>query len=73
MNLLRSSYYYKPKDQEISLEEQTLENRIDEITEEFPKYGYLKVTGQFHREDNFVSHKKVYRIMRENSFTHPRT
>ncbi len=65
MNLPRSSYYYKPRTQEISPEDRALENRIEEITEEFPKYGYRKVTRQLHREGNPVNHKKVHRIMRE--------
>lgn len=65
MNLPRSSYYYKPKNQEISPEDQALKSRIEEITEEFPKYGYRKVTRQLHREGNPVNHKKVHRIMRE--------
>ena len=65
MSLPRSSYYYKPKTQEKSPEDQALEHRIEEITEEFPKYGYRKVTRQLHREGNPVNHKKVLRIMRE--------
>jgi putative transposase len=65
MNLPRSSFYYKSKTQEISPEDQALENRIEEITEEFPKAGYRKVTRQLHRESVSVNHKKVRRIMRE--------
>jgi putative transposase len=65
MSLPRSSYYYKPKTQELSPEDRALENRIEEITEEFPKAGYRKVTRQLHREGNPVNHKKVHRIMRE--------
>jgi transposase InsO family protein len=42
-----------------------LETRIEEITEEFPKYGYRKVTRQLHRDGAPVNHKKVHRIMRE--------
>jgi len=63
MNLPRSSFYYKPKTQEISPADWGLENRIEEITEEFPKAGYRKVTRQLHREGNPVNHKKVHRIM----------
>ncbi len=37
----------------------------NEITEEFPKYGYRKVTRELHRKDIPVNHKKVHRIMRE--------
>jgi len=65
MNLPRSCYYYQPKTQEKSPEDQALENRIEEITEEFPKYGYRKVTRLLHREGNPVNHKKVHRIMRD--------
>ncbi len=65
MTLPRSSFYYQPKTQEISPEDRALEKRIEEITEEFTKYGYRKVTRQLHREGNLVNHKKVHRIMRE--------
>lgn len=63
MKLPRSSYYYKK--QELLPEDQVLVNRIEEITEEFPKAGYRKVTRQLHRESVPVNHKKVHRIMRE--------
>lgn len=65
MTLPRSSFYYQPKTQDISPEDRALEKRIEEITEEFTKYGYRKVTRQLHREGNLVNHKKVHRIMRE--------
>jgi putative transposase len=65
MKLPRSSYYYNSRNQESSPEDQILVNRIEEITEEFPKYGYRKVTRELHRKDIPVNHKKVHRIMRE--------
>ena len=65
MNLPRSSYYYNSKKQELLPEDQALINRIEEITEEFPKYGYRKVTRELHRKSVPVNHKKVHRIMRE--------
>jgi putative transposase len=66
MKLPRSSYYYNSKKQGSSPEEdRALVSRIEEITEEFPKYGYRKVTRELHRESIPVNHKKVYRIMRE--------
>ncbi len=65
MNLPRSSFFYMPKTQELSPEDQELERRIEEITEEFPKYGYRKVTRQLHDDGISVNHKKVHRIMRE--------
>jgi putative transposase len=65
MNLPRSSYYYGPKDREASSEQRALVGRIEEIAEEFPRYGYRKVTAQLRREGLLVNHKKVQRIMRE--------
>jgi putative transposase len=65
MKLPRSSYYYNSKKQEQFPEDQVLISRIEEITEEFPKAGYRKVTRQLHREAVPVNHKKVHRIMRE--------
>lgn len=65
MKLPRSSYYYNSKKQKLYPEDQVLVNRIEEITEEFPKAGYRKVTRQLHRESVPVNHKKVHRIMRE--------
>jgi putative transposase len=65
MNLPRSSYYYRPKSPEDSPEGQALIDRIEEIAEEFPRYGYRKVTAQLRREGLLVNHKKIQRIMRE--------
>ncbi len=65
MNLPRSSYYYRAKSPEDSPEEQALTARIEEIAEEFPRYGYRKVTAQLRREGLLVNHKKIQRIMRE--------
>jgi transposase InsO family protein len=65
MNLPRSSYYYKSTIQELPPEDLAVAARIEEITEEFPRYGYRKVTRQLQRDGISVNHKKVLRIMRE--------
>jgi len=65
MNLPRSSYYYRPKSLEDSPEEEALTDRIEEIAEEFPRYGYRKVTAQLRREGLLVNHKKIQRVMQE--------
>jgi putative transposase len=65
MNLPRSSYYYRPKSPENSAEQRALTDRIEGIAEEFPRYGYRKVTAQLRREGLLVNHKKIQRIMRE--------
>ena len=70
LNLPRSSYYYKRK--AVQSDDQEIMNRIEEIIEEFPGYGYRRVTRQLHREHIQVNHKKVLRIMRERGLTRKR-
>ena len=70
INLPRSSYYYKQKGTQS--DDQELIKRIEEIIEEFPGYGYRRVTRQLHREHIQVNHKKVLRIMQERSLTRKR-
>jgi putative transposase len=65
MNLSRSSYYYPSKPQGLSPEEEILTSRIDAIAEEFPRYGYRKVTRQLRRDGLCINHKRVLRIMQQ--------
>jgi transposase InsO family protein len=44
-----------------------LRDRIEAVVLEFPGYGYRRVTAQLHREGLAVNHKRVLRIMREES------
>lgn len=44
-----------------------LREAIERITLEFPGYGYRRVTAQLHREGCAVNHKRVLRVMREES------
>ena len=69
MNVVRSTYYYRAK--EVSIDEKKreadLQDRIESICAEWPRYGYRRVTGQLKDEKWNVNHKKVARIMREKS------
>jgi len=69
MDLSRSTYYYKSKDKpaEVLMKESDMQDRIEGIACEYPRYGYRRITKQLHREGFVVNHKKVLRIMRENS------
>ena len=62
MSLPRSSYYYKPTESDA---DEALSARIEQLAEEYEKYGYRRMTAQLHREGIGVNHKKVSRIMRE--------
>jgi putative transposase len=63
MNLPRSSYYYKPK--ENKRDNASLMKRIEELVEEFSGYGYRRITAQLRREGIRINHKRVLRLMRE--------
>ncbi len=63
MNLSRSSYYYRPPERKP--DEALLKKRIEDLAEEFDRYGYRRITAQLHREGVQVNHKKVLRLMRE--------
>lgn len=69
LNLPLSSYYYKSKERAVPeiKEENDLQDRIEQIALEFPRYGYRRVTHQLKREGIPVNHKRVLRIMRESS------
>ena len=67
MNLPRSTYYHKSKN--VSDEEGALIGRIEAIIEEFPGYGYRRVTKELHRRGYPDNHKKVLRIMKEQGLT----
>jgi putative transposase len=69
MGLARSTYYYRwrQKTLEAKKEEADLRDRIEQIVVEFARYGYRWVTYQLRREGWKVNHKRVARIMREQS------
>jgi len=69
LNLAPSSYYYKAKEPSLPVQKQEadLRNRIEEIACEFTRYGYCRITAQLRREGYLVNHKKVLRIMRQDS------
>jgi putative transposase len=69
MGLARSTYYYRSRQvsMEAKKEEADLRDRIEQIVVEFARYGYRRVTYQLRREGWEVNHKRVARIMREQS------
>ena len=67
MSLARSTYYYRPHNR--AKDEDALKHRIEAICDEFPRYGYRRVTAQLHHEGWRVNHKRVARIMRESGLS----
>jgi putative transposase len=62
MKLARSTYYYRPRDP--AANRLALEERIVALCEEFPRYGYRRVTAQLRAEGMIINHKAVARLMR---------
>jgi putative transposase len=68
MGLSRSTYYHCPRQKSMAKKEEAdLRDRIEQIVVEHARYGYRRVTYQLRREGYKVNHKRVARIMREQS------
>jgi transposase InsO family protein len=63
----RSWYYEQSAKPEEDEEETALRDRIEAILLEFAGYGYRRVAHTLHREGRQVNHKRVLRIMQEES------
>jgi len=65
MKLARSTYYYRACRH--SAKRLAIEERIAALCEEFPRYGYRRVTAQLRAEGMVINHKAVARLMRERA------
>ena len=63
----RSWYYERQQPTLRQLEETRLRAEIEEVIVEFPGYGYRRVTHALRRAGWQVKHKRVLRLMREES------
>jgi putative transposase len=63
----RSWYYRKPSVEQKVGKDLDLRDAIERIVLEFPGYGYRRVVAELHRRGWIVNHKRVLRIMREES------
>lgn len=67
MGFSRSWYYEHPSAEEKARKDVVLRDAIERIVLEFPGYGYRRVTAALRREGWRVNHKRVLRIMRQES------
>lgn len=63
----RSWYYERPTPEEKAHRGVELTDAIERIVLEFPGYGYRRVSAELRRRGWVVNHKRVLRIMREES------
>lgn len=66
LGISRSWHYQRP--QHRAEEDLALQDEIEKIVVEFEGYGYRRVTADLHRGGLIVNHKRVLRIMREQSW-----
>ncbi len=64
MKLARSTYYYRSR--RAAALKLSCVIRIVALCDEFPRYGYRRVTAQLRAEGTTINHKTVSRIMRDN-------
>ena len=55
-----SSYYYKAKEPDTALK-----TAIEKLAEQWPTYGYRRITAMLHRQGLKVNRKRTLRLMRE--------
>jgi putative transposase len=67
MGVSRSWYYERPSAEKKAHKDLDLRDAIERIVLEFPGYGYRRVTAALRREGWSVNHKRVLRVMREES------
>jgi putative transposase len=69
MGLKRSTYYYRLREKSLAAKREgaDLRDRIEQIVVQCARYGYRRVTHQLRREGYKVNHKRVARVMREES------
>ena len=63
----RTWYYTHPSPEMIAARELALRDAIERLILDFPGYGYRRVTKALQREGWAVNHKRVLRVMREQS------
>jgi putative transposase len=69
LSVSRSGYYVWIEQDQISdpnSHEMKIKGEIENITLDFPKYGYRRVKVELRRRGLKVNHKVVYDIMKEN-------
>lgn len=64
MGIKRSTLYYQPKIHK-KQKELGIRKKIEDISREYPYYGYRRISASLRRDKVIVNHKKVLKIMKE--------
>lgn len=63
----RTWYYTRPAPEAVAARDTALRDAIERLVLEFPGYGYRRVTKALQRDGWAVNHKRVLRVMRQES------
>lgn len=63
----RSWYYARPTELAVTPADLDLRDAVEQLILDFPGYGYRRVTAALHRAGWQLNHKRVQRLMREES------
>jgi putative transposase len=61
LSINRASFYYRPLPKDADTV--TLMNEIQDLWEQYPFYGYRRITATLKRSGYSVNHKRIYRLM----------
>ncbi|HET8906521.1 MAG TPA: IS3 family transposase [Ktedonobacterales bacterium] len=67
LDVSRSWYYAHPAPDTLAEGDLDLRDALERVTLEFPGYGYRRVTRALQREGWSVNHKRILRVMRQES------
>ena len=67
LGVSRSWYYAHPTADALAERDLNLRDAVERVTLDFPGYGYRRVTHALQREGWTVNHKRVLRVMRQES------
>ncbi len=67
MGVSRSWYYERPSAEKKARKDVALQDAMERIVLEFPGYGYRRVTKALQRQGWTINHKRVLRVMRQES------
>lgn len=65
IGLPRSTFYYRSTARQVELGDDKVAEMINTIQDEFPGYGYRRVTRELAARGACINHKRAARIMRE--------
>jgi len=67
LDVNRSWYYTRPTEPRVQEADLDVRDAVERLLVDFPGYGYRRVTAALRRAGWQINHKRVHRLMREES------